>query len=515
MHHIKGQARNQFQLLCLEQMVSPDSFVRVIDVFVDAIDMLSFGFQHAQVREEGRPPYNPAALLKLYIYGYKFGIRSSRKLEYQAATNLEVRWLLNEQTPSNRTISAFRKENATAFRQVFRKFVYMLKQADLIGGEIIAIDSFKVRGQNSLKNNYNEKKIKRHLDYIDARIDEFGQAMDHADQQEEKEEFKRKISVQKQRRQKYENLQQELDDSEQEQISTIDRDARAVILHRGVVNVGYTIQASVDAKHKLIAETDTGDVNDTRALAPVAIATKQTLEVEGFNVLADKGYHTGEQLSRCADENIVTFVSPKEPASNDEDIFPIGRFAYQPETNTYLCPANETLSTNGNWHAHSTRGQKTAFRFQRYNTPKCKGCLLRAQCTKGKANGRNIDRSEFAGIIEQNNQRVNANLDYYKLRQQLAEHPWGTMKRQWGFDHVLVKGKERVMGEVSLVFTAYNLTRVLAVVGGIDGFKALLKRLSARFKSFRNSFLAPKYIYVQILAAGNFSACFAIRQFTD
>ncbi|MBK6348279.1 MAG: IS1182 family transposase [Bacteroidales bacterium] len=494
MHHIQGQARNQFQLVCLEQMVAPDSFVRVIDVFVDAIDLKSFGFSHAVVQEEGRPPYNPAVLLKLYIYGYKFGVRSSRKLEYQAATNLEVRWLLNEQTPSNRTISAFRKTNAMAFRKVFRKFVFMLRQADLIGGETIAIDSFKVRGQNSLKNNFNEKKIKRHLVYIDARIDEFANALDQADQQEEKEELKGKISLQKQRREKYEKLQKDLNDSGQEQISTTDPDAKAVILHRGVVNVGYTIQASVDAKHKLIAETETGDVNDTRALAPVAIATKETLKVEGFNVLADKGYHTGDQLSRCEVENIVTFVSPKEPASNDVDIFPISRFVYQPETNTYLCPANETLATNGTWYAHSSRGQKAAFRFQRYNTPKCKGCTLRTQCTKGKDNGRSIDRSEFAAVIDANNQRVNANPDYYKLRQQLAEHPWGTMKRQWGFDHVLVKGKERVMGEVSLVFTAYNLTRVLAVVGGIEGFKALLNKFSGYFQQISALFRAFKYV---------------------
>jgi len=504
MHHIQGEARNQFQLVCLEQIVAPDSFVRAIDVFVDAIDLKSFGFSHTQLREEGRPPYNPAALLKLYIYGYKYGIRSSRKLEYQAATNLEVRWLLNEQTPSNRTISSFRRENAIAFRQVFRTFVYMLKKANLIGGETIAIDSFKVRGQNSLKNNYNEKKIKRHLDYIDARVDEFSQALDQADDQEEKEELSRKVTVQKQRRQKYENLQKELNNSGQEQISTTDPDAKAVILHRGVVNVGYTIQASVDAKHKLIAETDTGDVNDTRALAPVAIATKRTLEVEGFNVLADKGYHTGDQLNRCADENIVTFVSPKEPASNDEDIFPIDRFIYQAEADCYICPANETLTTNGTWHAHSTRGHKPAFRFQRYTTPKCKGCLLRAQCTKGKANGRNIDRSEFAGIIEQNNQRVNANPDYYKLRQQLAEHPWGTMKRQWGFDHVLVKGKERVMAEVSLVFTVYNLTRVLAIVGGIDKFKALIKRLPGLFQSFSAIFKAYKYAFNEITSGPGF-----------
>jgi hypothetical protein len=200
-------------------------------------------------------------LLKLYLYGYRYGVRSSRKLEHQTWVNLEVRWLLNEQTPSNRTIAAFRKENKGAFRDIFRKFVYLLKQAELIDGETIAIDSFKVRGQNSLKNNYNNKKIARHLEYIENNITEYEQALDAADTQEEKEEIEKKLAIQNNRKEKYQTISQQLEESGQEQISTTDSDARAVILHRGVVNVGYNIQAAVDAKNKLITDFETGDVN--------------------------------------------------------------------------------------------------------------------------------------------------------------------------------------------------------------------------------------------------------------
>lgn len=486
MHHIKGQVRNQFQMICLEQCVAQDSFVRLIDCFVDAINLKSFGFSHASLAGQGRPPYDPAVLLKLYLYGYKYGVRSSRKLEYHTLTNLEVRWLLSEQTPSNRTICSFRKENAVAFRKVFRKFVFALSQMELIAGETMAIDSFKVRAQNSLKNNFNDKKIKRHLEYIDAKIDAYQNELDAADRQQEQDELSSKIELLEQRKQVYNELSEKLSQSGQEQISTTDPDAQAVILHRGVVNVGYNIQAAVDAKHKLIVESDTGHVNDTRALAPIALAVKDTLGLDGFHVLADKGYHTGEQLSRCAGENIVTFVSPKASASADTDIFPLDNFTYLPDIDAYRCPANELLTTNGTWHAHSSKSQKAAFRFRRYSTPKCKQCPLRSQCTKGRANGRNIDRSEFASAIEQNNSRVYAKPDYYRLRQQLAEHPWGTMKRQWGFDHVLTRGKQQVMGEVSLVFIGYNLWRCLHILHSVNAFKNKLFGLAiSDFSGFR------------------------------
>lgn len=479
MQHIQGEERNQLQIFCLEQLIEADSFVRVIDFFVDSIDLASFGFRNVAVKEEGRPPYHPAVLLKLYFYGYRYGVRSSRKLEREARLNLEVRWLLCEQMPSARTICLFRREYAEAFRAIFRKFVFLLKELGMIEGKTIAIDSFKVRAQNSLKNNFNQKKIDRQLEYIDGRIKEFEEAMDKADSQEGKAQLAQKIETQKSRQQKYQAIESELKETGKDQISTTDPDAQSVVLQRGITVVGYNVQASVDAKNKLITNFDTGGVNDTTALASVAIAAKEVLQVEQMDVLADKGYHTGEQIRQCEQNGITTYVSPKEPASNDPDIFPVTSFVYNPENNSYTCPAGEILTTNGTWLKHSSKGYKSAYKFQRYNTKKCKSCELQPRCTKSKTNGRNIDRSEFAADVEQNNKRVKQNPAYYKQRQQLAEHPWGTLKRQRGFDHVLARGKKNVLGEVSLVFIGYNLSRLATITEGINALKEIIRAVIA------------------------------------
>jgi len=487
MHHVKSEPRNQMQIYCLDQMVDPNSFVRIIDFFVDTIDLKSFGFKHVTLKFEGRPPIHPAQLLKLLIYGYRYGVRSSRKLEREAMLNIEARWLLGEVVPANKTIANFRKDNAEAFRAIFRKFVFLLKQLDLVEGKTIAVDSFKVRAQNSLKNNYNQGKIDRHLDYINARLAEFEKAMDEADSAEDKAELAAKIETQNSRKLKYEALEAQIEATGKDQISTTDPDAQSVVLQRGITVVGYNIQGAVDAKHKLVTHFDTGSVNDTNALAAVAIETKEILQVEKMDVLADKGYHTGEQIQQCEQNNITTYVSPKEPASNNPDIFSITQFVYNPEKDCYTCPANQTLTTNGTWLKHSSKGHKSAYKFQRYNnTTACKNCELHSQCTTSKNNGRNIDRSEFASLMEQNAERVKQNPAYYKQRQQLAEHPWGTIKRQRGFDHVLTRGKTKILGEVSLVFIGYNLARCANILDGLEKFKALInKHISASNVLFR------------------------------
>jgi len=487
MHHVKSEPRNQMQFFCLDQMVDPNSFVRIIDFFVDTIDLKSFGFKHVTLNLEGRPPIHPAQLLKLLIYGYRYGVRSSRKLEREAMLNIEARWLLGEIVPSNKTIANFRKDYAEQFRAIFRKFVFLLKQLDLIEGKTIAIDSFKIRAQNSLKNNYNQGKIDRHLDYINARLAEFEKAMDEADSVEDKAELAAKIETQKSRKDKYEALEAKIEATGKDQISTTDPDAQSVVLQRGITVVGYNIQGAVDAKHKLVTHFDTGSVNDTNALAAVAIETKEILQVEKMDVLADKGYHTGEQIQQCEQNQITTYVSPKEPASNNPDIFPITQFVYNTQTDCYTCPANQTLTTNGTWLKHSSKGHKSAYKFQRYNnTAACRTCELHSQCTTSKNNGRNIDRSEFASLMEQNAERVKQNPAYYKQRQQLAEHPWGTIKRQRGFDHLLTRGKIKILGEVSLVFIGYNLVRCANIVDGLEKFKAMIyKYMNASNSLFR------------------------------
>ena len=477
MHHVKSEPRNQMQMYCLDQLVAKDSFVRIIDFFVDTIDLQSFGFMHVTLKFEGRPPIHPAQLLKLLIYGYRYGVRSSRKLEREAMLNIEARWLLGEVVPSNKTIANFRKDNAEAFRAIFRKFVFLLKQLDLVEGKTIAVDSFKVRAQNSLKNNYNQGKIDRHLDYINTRLAEFEKAMDEADSAEDKAELAAKIETQNKRKAKYKALEEQIKETGKDQISTTDTDAQSVVLQRGITVVGYNIQGAVDAKHKLITHFDTGSVNDTNALAAVAIETKEILQVEKMDVLADKGYHTGQQIQQCEQNQITTYVSPKEPASNNPDIFPITQFVYNAETDCYICPANQILTTNGTWLTHSSKGHKSAYKFQRYNNPKaCRACEMISQCSSSKKSGRNIDRSEFASLMEQNAERIKQNPAYYKQRQQLAEHPWGTIKRQRGFDHVLTRGKTKILGEVSLVFIGYNLARCANIIDGFVKLKALVLR---------------------------------------
>jgi transposase len=467
MQHKQGEERNQMFVLSLESTIAPDAFVRVVDAFVDTIDLKSFGFAHVECHDEGCPPYPPSALMKLYLYGYRYGIRTTRKLEREAQTNIEAMWLLSGLHPRYKTIANFRKDHPKAFREVFRRFVCLLKEWNLIDGHTVAIDSFKIRGSNSLKNNFNEAKIKRHIEYINNQIKEYEAILDKNDSEDDRKETEAKLHERKEKRTEYTRIEEKLKESGEEQISLTDPDSKSVVLHRNIINVGYNIQASSDSKHKLLVEYDTGDVNDTHALAPMALKTKELLRVDKMNVLADKGYHTGDQIQKCTDNNITTFVSPRDPSTKDTGLYPVTMFSYDKESDTYTCPAGSILLTNGNWYQHSEKHHKegAGYRFRRYITPDCKACPSRQKCTQGKHNGRAIDRSEYTNVLEANTQRVKDNPDYYRKRQQIAEHMYGTLKRQRGFTHTNVRGKEKVLGEVGLAFIGYNLTRCISILG--------------------------------------------------
>jgi len=475
MDHQQGTDRNQMFMFCLESAIANDAFVRVVDAFVDTIDLKSFGFSHVDCREEGRPPYHPSVLLKLYLYGYRYGIRTSRKLEREAQTNMEAMWLLAGLRPKYKTIADFRKNHSIAFREVFRRFVCLLKAWNLVEGETVAIDSFKIRGSNSLKNNFNEKKLKQHLAYIDAQISEYEAQLDAADTLEDKKAIQGKIEEREEKHARYTQVKEALEESGEEQISLTDPDSRAVILLRNVVNVGYNIQASSDSKHKFLTEFSTGNVNDSHALSEIAIATKELLGVEQITVLADKGYHTGAELSKCKAHDITTFVSPKAPSTKDIGLYPVTSFMYDPEKDVYICPRGHEMTTNHTWYQHSDkrRDKPGAYRFRRYNTTACTTCASRNLCTQSKSNGRYIDRSEYADITEENAKRVHNNPDYYRKRQQITEHMFGTLKRQRGFTFTLMRGKENVLGEVGLMFIGYNLSRCISVLGAEKLIRAL------------------------------------------
>jgi len=466
-------------MISLEQMVEPESMVRIIDAFVDMLNLEQFNFSYFALNKEGRPPYHPSTLMKLYLYGYQNSIRTSRKLEKACKTNIEVMWLIGEQKPHYKTIADFRKDNPKSFKEVFRHFVAMLKDWRLIDGKTIGVDSFKIRAQNSLKNNFNEKKVKRHIDYIDKKIAEYEQALDA----EFDETIKDKLEYNHQKKENYQDIQKHLKQTGDGQISTTDTDSRVVVFQRNSVRVGYNIQAVSDSKNKLLIATDTGDVNDTKALAVMVEKAQENIgEVE--NVLADKGYHSGRELKACEKLDVTTFISPKESSSTKKNPdFAMESFKYDQKEDTYTCPAGELMQTNGKWYNKNLKNGRKSYQVKHYKTKACNGCQLRSQCTTNK-HGRLIERTEFQQYITRNNDRVNQNPDYYRLRQQIIEHQFGTLKRQWHFDYTLTKGKEKVLGEVYLIFTAYNLRRLMSIFN----FKILMSKIKAHLASISGHF---------------------------
>jgi transposase len=500
MDFIKGFNRDQLMIMDFESNIAFDSWARAVDCFVDMLPMEQLGFQDV-LNDQGRPPYHSSDMLKLLMYGYKKKLRSSRQLEEACNINIEVIWLLQGLKPSARKIAYFRKTNPDAFKKSFRYFVKVLQEMDLIDGETIAIDSFKIRAQNSLKNNFNQSKIDRHLKYIDDKIDAYEKQLDLEDMEEEKhKEIAGKIDTQKQRKKEYQHIGKQLTETGESQISTTDADAKSVILHRNVVNVGYNIQAGCDSKHKLFVNNDTGSVNDTHALATMALDAKELLGLETMNTLTDKGYTTGVHIDTCTKNHITTYSSPKAHSSQNNGLYDMQIFEYTAENDTYTCPAGAILATNG------TVYKKRNHRVKHYkNRTACKDCILRSKCTTNK-NGRFIERSIYQEALEENEKRVKDNPEYYKLRQQITEHQFGTLKRQWDFSYTLMKGKEHVLSEVNLIMMVYNLRRLMSIFD-MDELKTRLNQLVSLFMAIfkqnkghlrplilKNDARSPKYL---------------------
>jgi transposase len=496
MHHLDSElARNQISMVALEELVSPNSYARLVDLFVETLPMEELGFINSQHEKEGRPPYHPKVLLKLYMYGYRHGLRSSQKLHQACQVNVELWWLLKGLKPSPRTILYFRKNNALAFKKAFQHFVLLLKEWKLIDGETLAIDSFKIRAQNSLKNNFNQKKVDRHLDYIDAKIGHYKQQLEQAEGEEDKAHLITKMEHQKTKRVHYQSIEKQLLVSGQSQISTVDPDARGVVLHRNIVNVGYNIQAGCDAKYKLFTNAQTGNVNDTRALADMALEAKELLKVDTMNTLTDKGYTTAAEIARCSKNNIITYSSPKDHSSQNNGLYNMHEFRYKAPEDVYVCPAGQTMHTNGSVY------QKGNHRVKHYKTKSCKTCPVRLACTTNK-NGRFIERGIYQEELENNAKRVSDNPNYYRLRQQVTEHQFGTLKRQWGFTYTLLRGKQQVLSEVYLNFSVYNLIRALKILGP-KLLLAKLKKLGLLNFNFHQAFLA----LLRVQKTFGFAAC--------
>lgn len=469
MKYITGQNREQTYLfpVSLDDAVDAKNEVRIIDLFVDNLDMGEFGFK-VEFIENGRPAYHPADLLKLYIYGYLNRVRSSRCLEKESKRNIEVIWLLKNLSPDHNTISNFRRDNPKAIKKVFKETVKIAKYFDLIGGTLIAGDSTKLRAQNSKKNNFNQKKIDRHLEYIENKLSEYNKALAENDG-DDKEKIKKEIKKQELRKEGYKQIEEQLKESGQPQVSTSDPDSRQMITRNNITEVAYNIQTSVDAKHNLPFDYDVTNTNDAKAMGNMLQRAENILESNSFTALYDKGYHTGSEFQKAFDLGIDVMVAiPSVAANAPNPEYNVEKFSFDKTNDCYTCPQGEILNTNGRWH------QAETYRFKRYTTTACKTCPAKPECSKAIC-GKAIQRSEFQELVDMNKKRINQNKELYRKRQAIVEHPYGTIKRQWGFSYILTKkGINRASADVGFIFTAYNFRRIINIIG-IDELKKYLK----------------------------------------
>ena len=472
MNYIAGSDRGEALLLpeVLDDYIAPENPVRFIDAFIGQLDLSKAGFTNAQLNETGRPPYDPGDLLRLYLYGYLNRVRSSRGLEREAARNLELIWLLRKLRPDFKTVADFRRDNGKAIKAVCREFILLCRKLELFGGELVAIDSTKIKAQNSKGRNYNEAKLKVLLAEIENKVSAYLQELDQSDAQEEgngagseqqrlsAEELKQKIAQLKERKKELQSLAQGLEKSGATQVSVTDPDSRAMSMGRGST-VGYNVQTAVDAKHSLIVDTHvTNTTSDLNALGIMAIKTQEALEVKNLSVVADKGYYNGKEVLVCDTIGVTAYVAkPLTSANTALGLYGKESFKYDARNNCYICPAGQKLT-----YRFATNEKGRAIYY--YRASDCKSCPLKTKCTRNKEN-RTITRLAAEEVQERMAERVAANPQIMRRRKAIIEHCFGTIKRSLGYDCFLCRGMSRVATEVNLTVLAYNLKRVCNLVG--------------------------------------------------
>jgi transposase len=462
MKFILGQNRTQINLfpVSLDQSIDPDNEVRMIDLFVDSLSIKDYGFR-TDFTENGRPAYHPSDLLKLFIYGYMNKVRYSRDLEKECRRNIEVMWLLKCLKPDHNTIANFRRDNPKAIKKVFRATVQIAKHFNLIGGKLIAGDSTKLRAQNSKKNNYNQTKIDRHIAYIDNKLEEYTRMLAENDGDNRKQ-IEDEIKKQQDRKNNYKRLEKQLKESGEPQISISDPESRQIMIRNNITEVAYNVQTTVDSKNNIPIDYKVTNQNDSKAMGNMVQRAKCILGTNDFTVLYDKGFHTGSELKTAQELGVETIVAiPSIPSTSQapNHDYNYEHFSYDKDTDTYTCPQGQPLKTNGSWYKELTSSGNIIW-FKQYKTSACKLCQLRSQCTRSKT-ARLIHRSEFAEYYERNRRNTLEKEQLYKRRQAIVEHPYGTLKRQWGFNYILTKkGITRASSDVGLMFIAYNLRRI-------------------------------------------------------
>lgn len=468
MGHIQGANRHEVILFPerLDDYIAEDNPVRFLDAFVDELDLEACGFQRAVPAATGRPGYAPGDLLKLYLYGYLYRLRSSRRLEQETQRNVELMWLLKKLRPDHKTIADFRKDNLKPIRQVCRTFTLLCKKLDLFGAELVAIDGSKFRAVNAKERNFTPDKLTKLLAQIDERVTAYLKELERSDDQDNRgpvggahaEALAAKIAALKQRKLLYEGFQTQLRSSGQAQLSLTDPESRAMKRGKGRgTEVCYNVQTAVDAKHKLIVACEvTNDPGDRDWLSPMALQAKEVLDCP-FDAVADVGYYHGHEVKVCLEAGITPYVSRPITSANEKlGLFSKDDFTYDQATDTYQCPAGAQLTFR-----FDTVELGRHIRY--YATAACRGCAIKPQCTRNKG-GRRLTRWIDEQLLEEMEQRVRSRPEVMKRRKELVEHPFGTMKRGWDHGYFLMRGLEQVRTEFSLTVLAYNLRRVLNLV---------------------------------------------------
>jgi transposase len=472
---VEGEDRSQISLLpqCLDDFVEEDNPIRVIEAFVEELDLYEMGFEGAEPASTGRPAYHPAVLLKLYIYGYLNRIPSSRRLEREAQRNVELMWLTGRLAPDFKTIADFRRHNATGIRNVCRRFVALCRDLKLFTQAVVAVDGSKFKAVNSRDRNFTPAKIDKRQQQIEHSIQRYLDALETADRtrptelQAKTEHIHDKLKALREQMHRMDHMREQLSRIPEGQLSLTDPDARSMISQaKGSGLVGYNVQTAVDTKHHLIVAHEVTNVGTDRGqLSAMALAAREAMSKKRLRVLADRGYYNGPQIKACADAGVTPLV-PKPMTSNPKAQGRFGKddFIYIAKDDEYLCPAGQRAIRRFT----SCEPQRTD---HIYWSSACPQCPMKVKCTPGQY--RRIRRWEHEAVLDAMQRRLEREPKLMTLRRSTVEHVFGTLKHWMGSTHFLTRGLAHVGTEMSLLVLAYNLKRVLSILGIAKTMKAM------------------------------------------
>ena len=467
---IEGEDRTQATLFPerIDDYVAEDSPVRVVDVFIDDLDVSGLGFR-TQPNATGRPSYHPKMMLKLYVYGYLNRVQSSRRLEREAQRNVELMWLTGRLAPDFKTIADFRKDNGEAIRLVCREFVMLCRKLGLLNNTLVAIDGSKFKAVNNRDKNFTRAKMKRRLAEVEASIDRYLEQLTEVDATETDDDkgpvLEKKITQLREEMARLKKCEVRMLAAPDKQLSMTDPDARSMT-SRGTGMVGYNVQSAVDSQHHLIIAHEVTNVGSDRSqLANVAKQAKAVLDRDTLDVVADRGYYNGDEIRACEQAGIDTFLpKPKTSGNKAKGLFDRSAFTYIDEDDEYECPAGERLT-------HRTTTTDRGKEIKRYWTSACSSCALKDRCTTG--NERRVSRWVHADVLDRAQARLDKQPDSMRVRRATVEHPFGTIKSWMGATHFQMKTLPRVSTEMSLHVLAYNMKRAINLLGSKEILAAI------------------------------------------